>query len=429
MPRGRGAAARRRRGRALVLGIAAICSLAPVVAAAVGGPPETAWVAQFGTTRYDLAYAADAVDGGVYVAGFTNFQLPGQHYHHRYDAFVRRYDASGRILWTRQFGSNGVDQILAIDGDETGVLVAGSTDGRLPGQRAAGGVDAFVARFGPNGRQRWVVQFGTSANDRAAGAVLTPSGAFVAGATEGALGEAHGGASDAFVVRIDADGSFRWLRQFGTAGADEATAVAVRGRRVVVVGAATAAWRDTYLGGPADGFAAAFGANGAPRWRGPIGTAGTDRVTGIVARGTGLFLTGWTDGSFPGQPAFGGVDAFVGRLAADGSEVWFRQLGTPADDEGADVDADATGVVVTGSTTGALPGQALLGEWDAFLAAYRPNGTHRWTTQFGTDDYDRVYGLGLDDAGAFVVGTTHGAFEGRSNAGDRDVFVVRLAFS
>jgi hypothetical protein len=29
----------------------------------------------------------------------------------------------------------------------------------------------------------------------------------------------------------------------------------------------------------------------------------------------------------------------------------------------------------------------------------------------------------------YVVGTTHGAFEGQTNAGDRDVFVHRLLFT
>jgi hypothetical protein len=52
-----------------------------------------------------------------------------------------------------------------------------------------------------------------------------------------------------------------------------------------------------------------------------------------------------------------------------------------------------------------------------------------WTRQLGTTDYDRVYGLAADPTGLYLVGTTHGAFEGHVNAGDRDVFVVRITFS
>jgi hypothetical protein len=49
--------------------------------------------------------------------------------------------------------------------------------------------------------------------------------------------------------------------------------------------------------------------------------------------------------------------------------------------------------------------------------------------QFGTADYDAVYGMASDPKGVVTVGTTHGAFEGQTNAGDRDVFLVRIAFS
>jgi hypothetical protein len=52
-----------------------------------------------------------------------------------------------------------------------------------------------------------------------------------------------------------------------------------------------------------------------------------------------------------------------------------------------------------------------------------------WTVQFGTPDYDRAYGAAVDGRGMYVVGTTHGAFEGQTNAGDRDVFVSRLLFT
>ena len=57
------------------------------------------------------------------------------------------------------------------------------------------------------------------------------------------------------------------------------------------------------------------------------------------------------------------------------------------------------------------------------------NGTEVWTRQFGTTDYDAVYGMASDPKGVVAVGTTHGAFEGQTNAGDRDVFLVRIAFS
>ena len=37
--------------------------------------------------------------------------------------------------------------------------------------------------------------------------------------------------------------------------------------------------------------------------------------------------------------------------------------------------------------------------------------------------------MASDAKGVVAVGTTHGAFEGQTNPGDRDVFLVRIAFS
>ncbi len=119
----------------------------------------------------------------------------------------------------------------------------------------------------------------------------------------------------------------------------------------------------------------------------------------------------------------------MAKLSPDGFGVWFRQLGSPADDQAAAVAADAKGVYVAGTTSGSLPDGGLLGESDGFVRKYLPNGTQIWTRQLGTPDFDQAYGLTVEPTGLYVVGTTHGAFEGQANAGDRDVFVVRIAFS
>jgi hypothetical protein len=37
--------------------------------------------------------------------------------------------------------------------------------------------------------------------------------------------------------------------------------------------------------------------------------------------------------------------------------------------------------------------------------------------------------MASDPRGVVVVGTTHGAFQNQTNAGDRDVFLVKIAFS
>jgi hypothetical protein len=405
------------------------CLVARTHCGAVDASGQVEWTRQFGTTRYDLAYAAAADGSGSYVAGFTNFSLDGQQYHHRYDAFVRKYDPDGNVVWTHQFGTNGLDQVLAITADGGGVTVAGSTEGRFPGQQYVGGSDAFVARFTASGELHWLHQFGTRRDDRATSVAAGGSGIFVGGATEGTLGASRRGGKDAFVARLDASGEALWTEQFGTARGEAVSALALRSGTLYAVGWTAGPLGGAFGGGASDGFVATFGTDGTGRWRRQIGTTGADRTVAVVARARGIFVAGSTDGVLPEQSASGGVDAFAAKIDGDGQALWYRQFGSAADDEATAVEAGPEGVYVAGSANGLLPDGEHLGEWDGFVRRYLPNGTQIWTRQLGTTDYDRVYGLAFDADGLYLAGTTHGIFDGQTYAGDRDVFVLRLAFS
>jgi hypothetical protein len=405
------------------------CLVAGTHCGAVDASGQVEWIRQFGTTRYDLAYAVATDDGGSYVAGFTNFALDGQDYRHRYDAFVRKYDPDGNVVWTRQFGTSGVDQVLAITADGGGVTVVGSTEGRFPGQQPAGGSDAFAARFTATGDFQWLRQFGTRRDDRATSVAGGGAGIFVGGTTEGTLGASRSGGKDAFVARLDASGGAAWIEQFGTARGEAVSAMTLRSGTLYAVGWTAGPLGGPFRGGASDGFLAAFDTDGVRQWRRQIGTAGADRILGVVARAQGVFIAGSTDGVLPEQTASGGLDAFAGKIGIDGQPLWYRQFGSPADDEAVAVEAGPEGVYVAGSANGLLPDGEHLGEWDGFVRRFLPNGTQIWTRQLGTDDYDRVYGLAFDADGLYLAGTTHGVFEGETYAGDRDVFVLRLAFS
>jgi hypothetical protein len=408
--------------------LVADCLVAKAHCGSVDATSSIRWERQFGTQRYDLANAAAPDDeGGSYVAGFTNLALQGQTYHHRQDAFLTRYDADGDELWTRQFGTNGTDQALAIAVWGTDVYVAGSTDGRFAKQEARGGTDAFVARFRANGRRVWLEQLGTHGDDEGAAIAATADAVYLAGTTGGPLDQQKlDGPSDAFVMRLDPDGLESWTRLIGGAGEDPGRALSVRGRDVYI-GGTTQGLRKTI--GDLDGFVAAFDQGGSRRWAYQVGHEDQESFTSVEARAHGVYFAGWTSGTFLYEDPSGGRDAVVGKLDPGGGVVWSHQFGSTTDDEATTSSIMGKGLYVAGSTLGALPEGSSFGESDGFLRKYLPNGTEVWTRQFGTADYDAVYGMASDPKGVVVVGTTHGAFEGQANAGDRDVFLVRIAFS
>jgi hypothetical protein len=132
-------------------------------------------------------------------------------------AFVRKLDRDGGTLWTRQFGSGGFETVagVAVDGGGN-VLVAGHTNGDLQGSNA-GHYDVWVRKLDADGATLWTRQFGTGTSDYGGGVAVDEDGnVLVSGATDGALGASDPGDRDAFVRKLDPDGATLWTRQFGT---------------------------------------------------------------------------------------------------------------------------------------------------------------------------------------------------------------------
>jgi hypothetical protein len=227
--------------------------------------PEIAWVHQFGSSADDYVHAIDS-NGNIYLAGYTEGSLvPGQPNAGYDDVFVRKLDAQGNVLWTWQFGTARIDYAMGIAADASGVYVAGATEGTLPGQSSAGGSDAFVIKLDAAGTHQWSRQFGTAGADGAVGVASDVTGLYVAGYTEGTLpGQSSAGGLDAFVMMLDADGDQRWSRQFGTQDSDAAWDVSAGASGLYVSGVTSGTLPGQSSAGRQDGFVIKFGTT--PAW-------------------------------------------------------------------------------------------------------------------------------------------------------------------
>ncbi len=371
-------------------------------------PINIQWIRQFGATRGDgavvgLRVAVDAT--GVYIVGSVSGALPDQSGVSGFDAFVRKYDANGNLLWTRQFGTTGSDFARGVAVDATGVYVVGETGGALPGQTWAGGTDAFARKYDATGNELWTRQFGTTFADQAYGVAVDAAGVYVVGHVDGALpGQASNGARDTFVRKCDANGNVLWTRQFGTASGDSAFGVTVDATGVYVVGQTGGALPGQISTGGTDAFARKYDPTGNQLWTRQFGTTFGDLAFGVTGDATGVYVVGQTGGALPGQISTGGTDAFARKYDPTGNELWTRQFGTTFGVLAWGVTVDATGVYVVGQTGGALPGQISAGGSDAFARKYDPTGNELWTRQFGTTGVERALGVAAHATGVYVVG-------------------------
>ncbi|MFB3132946.1 MAG: SBBP repeat-containing protein, partial [Rhodothermales bacterium] len=186
-----------------------------------------------------------------------------------------------------------------------------------------------------------------------------------------------------------------------------------------------------------------------------LGGADGDGAAGIAVDGLGnAYVTGSTaSADFPRtknafQQTFGGGDdAFVTKLSANGSALFYSTyLGGASDDYGEDIAVDASGnAYVTGltlssnfpTTDGAFATSHNGGFIDAFVAKIDPStDTLVYSTYLGGTGIDFGFGIAVDSGGnAYVTGftddpngdfpTTENAFQ-RTFGGGYDAFVTKL---
>src|SRR5688572_13467727 len=141
--------------------------------------------------------------GSTWPGSPTPGQLPGR----PISIFVRKHDAAGNELWTRQFVTTAVQPHATLSADATGVYVAGGTSAALPGQNLAGGTDVFVRKYDAAGSELWTRQFGTPDFDNARAVAADGTSVYVVGFAGGALpGQNRAGSGGAFVRKYNAAG-------------------------------------------------------------------------------------------------------------------------------------------------------------------------------------------------------------------------------
>jgi hypothetical protein len=342
------------------------------------------WVVQFGSADNENvdAIATDA-DHFVYVAGSTTGALPGSPVINfgGSDAFLVKYDENGALVWTRQLGSVGDEYAHGIAIDQNGdIFVVGRTTGVLIGA-SAGDEDYFLARYDRDGNLVMLVQDGTSGEDRGIAVAIGPSGnAYVLGQTDGVLGAAAFGDTDLFVAKYDPAGGLTWIEQRGSNGLDLAGGIAVNADGQVFVSASVEGSLDGGVDQPyLDVVVIRYDANGTWRWTDQRGTADTDTANGIALSPDGTpYTTGSTGGALDGNVSAGGTDLFVMAHGRGGTWRWTSQLGGSANDYAHAIAVGASrNLFVVGNGWGAIGTVPSPVSYDAFAVSFSSGGALR----------------------------------------------------
>lgn len=435
--------------------------------------------------------------GNVFAAGFFNGTVdfdPGPAQVMRTasgisDAYLAKYDATGRFLWVSTMGGPGAEMPYHVSVDASGNLYlagyvsAGTTCGGSSPLPNGGRRDAFVAKFTAAGACQWAVTAGGALDDEARGFAVDADGTvYFAGMFQTtadfdpgvgtALLESRG-AEDIFLAKYTSAGALTWARAFGGTAADEGMALATDNSGNVYLGGFFSASVDFDPGsgirtltsaGDGDIVLAKYDASGSLRWADAMGGAQLDHINIgelIVDQQSGVTVSGQMRGIVdldPGaamQPftSAGNSDVFVARYAqTDGRYLSAFRFGGTGMDGSHSLRLDNTGnVYLAGWITGrvdmdpgagerVLTGTTSGGGTDIYVAKYSPSGTPFWASAVlsnasGTTAFGMATGVAIGANGTlWMTGRFYGTadFSGgvgaamATSAGESDAFIAQF---
>lgn len=360
----------------------------------------------------DVRATAVDVNGNVFAVGGTTGDLGSGLVQGNQDVYLRKYDSVGQLVWSRLLGAAASATGVALATDANGnVAIAGKVTGRLTTTAIGGGDDTFVTKYDSEGRELFTRQIAPVLDDQANALAFGADGSlFVAGQTKSAMSASatHSGGNDAYLMKLTTTGSLDWVRQFGGAGDDRASALAIDGNGDVVLGSVEAGDAKVRKLLSSDGTSAAV-------WEISLGAVGSGQLGSLAVANGVVYVAGATDNAAltAGGAASivtahgGGTDGFLMKIADAGpsaSASFVTYVGSPGSDSITGVAVSNGAVYVSGSTNGSLSGGAAPAQTSGYVAKLDSDGARLWTHQYeSTQGAASTRALTVDGQGGSVL--------------------------
>lgn len=439
------------------------------------------WATYYGNTGNDYGncLAVDA-SGNIYIAGSTGSTtgIAYNGFQNTYggattDAFLLKLDAAGNRMWATYYGGTAIDGAYSIAVDASGnIYMTGTTTsstniafGGFQNVNAGGG-DAYLVKFDPNGNRLWATYYGGSGQEAGNGVTTDALGnVYLTGVTWSSSGIAYGGfqnsfgggSTDAFVVKFDSAGVRLWASYYGGPGNDDGSSIVtdiagslyIAGTTRSISDIASGGFQSVFGGGNTDAFLVKLDSAGNRIWATYYGGTGEESGTDVAPDPTGnIYLTGnTTSTSDIATSGFqnvngGGADAFLVKFDAAGNRIRGTYYGGSGGELGTAVSTDPSGnaylagrtTSIAGISDGGFQNSYGGGFNDGFLVTFSDSGTRICATYYGGTGNDMAEGITMDAIGnLYMVGQTNdtaaiasGGFQNIYGGGFADAFVVKF---
>ena len=381
--------------------------------------------------------------------------------------------------WVSGMGGTDSDYGLSVASDNDGnVFTTGFfyQDGDFdPGTNAAtltspAQQDLFVSKLDANGDYVWAYRFGNIERNRGNDIIVDENGdVYITGYFEGTVDFNPGtgteeltsmGIVDMFVLKLDNDGNFLWVKHLGGSGAEEGQALTINKNGDVLASGYFTSDMDFGIGGTSqvvtsagarDAFAVSLSAiDGTLNWYRQFQGAGDAFTADIeVDRDENIFVTGFFDNTIDFNPSQGSLtlssnsgsrDIFVVKISDDGNYFWAKRAGGAGDDRGEGLAITPLGNIFIGGQfeqtvdfdpSGGVDELTTGGLIDGYLWSIDNNGMHRFVNQITSGTNNIIYDLDIDPLGnvyatGYFTGTA--SFDGTNQLttmGGNDLFTAK----
>ncbi len=229
------------------------------------------------------------------------------------DMYLIRLTSVGDTLWTRTYGGIGYEWGAYVQQtSDGGFIIAGQTPAF-----GAGGFDAYLVKVNANGTLAWTKTYGSSGAEFGSAVQQTADGGYIlSGQTDQGAGS-----GDFLLLKTDAAGTVQWTKAYGVPGAEDAVTVKQTTDGGYVIGGSS----ENILGPTGEDMCLIrTNAVGDTLWAKLYGGPVTDECYEVIQTPDGGFVLCGKSFSFS---AAGDYDVYVVKTDAQGVVEWSKTYG------------------------------------------------------------------------------------------------------
>lgn len=318
-----------------------------------------------------------------------------------------------------------------------------STDGDIT-DKFEEGFDYWLLKFDAKSSLQWQKTYGGSGDDRGSDIVQTADGGFaIFGFSQSNDSDVteNAGASDFWILKLDASGNISWQKTFGFSGADDGISIietSDNGYLITGVLDVTASgglgtsktFATKHAGG--DYWAIKLNATGNKQWSKFYGGTFTDTPNDVIQTSdNGYILVGSSDSDDVDiSNNKGSYDFWVIKISETGTLQWEKSFGGSEIDEASGITNtnDGNYIIVGDTRSNDINVSKNNGAADLWVIKISPLGELIWEKTFGGNSFDVARSITKTQDNGYLISGSSRSSNGdvSNNNGQNDAWILKI---